>query len=81
LKADALKLVAYGKVLDNDEKKISEYGIKESDFIVAMVQKAKPQKQAAKPKPAEEKKEENPAAKEEPPVQPKPPAFNPPVMS
>jgi hypothetical protein len=34
-------LIAYGKVLDSDEKAASEYNIKEGDFIVAMVQKAK----------------------------------------
>ena len=49
-------MIAYGKQLDNDEKPVSEYSIKEGDFIVAMVQK----KKAAKPAPAktEEKKEE-----------------------
>ena len=58
MKADSLKLIAYGKVLDSDDKKVTEYNIKEGDFIVAMVQKAKP---APKPKPAEEvKKEEEP---------------------
>ena len=58
MKADSLKLIAYGKVLDSDDKNVSEYNIKEGDFIVAMVQKAKP---APKPKPAEEvKKEEEP---------------------
>ena len=37
LKADTLKLIAYGKVLDQDAKAASEYSIKEGDFIVAMV--------------------------------------------
>lgn len=66
LKADTLKLIAYGKVLQSDDQKASEYNLKEGDFIVAMVQKAKP---AAKPKAEggevkkEEKKEE-----EKPPV-------------
>jgi hypothetical protein len=50
LKAETLKLIAYGKVLEPDEKLASEYSLKEGDFIVAMVQKAKP---VAKPKPAE----------------------------
>ena len=44
MKADSLKLIAYGKVLDNDEKKCSEHSLKENDYIVAMVQKAKPDK-------------------------------------
>ena len=62
LKADLLKLIHYGKVLDNDEKKASDFTIKENDFIVAMVQKPKPQ-----PKPKEEvKKEEEPAKAEQP---------------
>ena len=55
LKADTLKLIAYGKVLDDDEKKASDYSIKENDFVVAMVQKAKP---APKPKKEDEKKED-----------------------
>ena len=37
--AAALKLIAYGKVLDSDEKTAKEYSLKEGDFIVAMVQK------------------------------------------
>lgn len=37
LKADSLKLIAYGKVLDSDEKTAADYSIKENDFIVAMV--------------------------------------------
>ena len=37
MKADSLKLIAYGKVLDSDDKAASEYNIKEGDFIVAMV--------------------------------------------
>ena len=52
--ADSLKLIRQGKVLDSDDKTANEVGLAEGDFIVAMVQKAKP---AAKPKP-EEKKEE-----------------------
>lgn len=49
MKADSLKLIAYGKVLDNEEKTAAEYNLKENDFIVAMVQK---------PKPAPKKKED-----------------------
>ena len=62
LKAETLKLIAYGKVLDSDEKSTADYGIKDGDFIVAMQQKAKPQ---PKPKPAAEPKaepKENPVA-------------------
>lgn len=62
LKADRLKLIAYGKVLDSDEKKVSDYSLKENDFIVAMESKPKP---APKPKKEEPKKEED-AKKEEP---------------
>ena len=36
LKAETLKLIAYGKVLQSDEQKASEYNLKEGDFIVAM---------------------------------------------
>lgn len=54
--ADTLKLIAYGKVLDDDAKKASDYSIKEGDFIVAMVQKPKA---APKPKPSEEVKMED----------------------
>jgi hypothetical protein len=59
LKADTLKLIAYGKVLDKDDNAVSVYQVKEGDFIVAMVQKAKP---APKPKanPAEDAKMEEP---------------------
>jgi hypothetical protein len=63
LKADSLKLIAYGKVLDSDDKAVSEYSIKEGDFIVAMVQKAKAVK---KPAPVEEKKEEDAKMEESP---------------
>ena len=35
--ADTLKLIAYGKVLDSDDKVASDFNIKENDFIVAMV--------------------------------------------
>lgn len=62
LKADLLKLIHYGKVLDNDEKKASDFQIKENDFIVAMVQKPKPVPKAKE----EVKKEEEPAKVEQP---------------
>lgn len=35
--ADTLKLIAYGKVLDSDDKAATEYNLKDGDFIVAMV--------------------------------------------
>jgi len=37
MKADSLKLIAYGKVLDADDKLATDYNIKEGDFVVAMV--------------------------------------------
>ncbi len=58
LKADTLKLIAYGKVLEADDKPASDYAIKEGDFIVAMVQKPKP---VPKTK-AEDAKQEEPMA-------------------
>ena len=63
LKADTLKLIAYGKVLDSDDKAASEYNIKEGDFIVAMVQKAKAVK---KPKEEDAKQEETVANQQQP---------------
>lgn len=91
LKADTLKLIAYGKVLDKDENAISTYQIKEGDFIVAMVQKAKPAKAAPKA-PVEDAKQEEPvaattAAATNPPAQAQPvaastaPATNPPAQA
>lgn len=35
--ADMLKLIAYGKVMDDDSKTVKDYSIKEGDFIVVMV--------------------------------------------
>lgn len=88
LKADTLKLIAYGKVLDKDENLVSAHSIKEGDFIVAMVQKAKP---APKAKPEEVKKEEpvpaqqpaasNPPAQEQPAAVSQPAESNPPAQS
>jgi outer membrane biosynthesis protein TonB len=81
LKADSLKLIAYGKVLDNDDKTASEYNIKENDFIVAMVQKAKPAPKK-KDEPKEEAKQEDaPQTANQPPAQPSQPApQNPPAQ-
>ena len=38
--ADKLKLIAYGKVLDKDDNKVSDHSLKEGDNIVAMTQRA-----------------------------------------
>lgn len=54
LKADKLKLIAYGKVLDSDEKKASDYSLKENDFIVAMETKPKPAPKAKREEPKKE---------------------------
>ena len=59
--AAALKLIAYGKVLDKDENLVSDHALKDGDNIVAMVQKAK------KPK-AEPPKAEPPKAADPVPV-------------
>lgn len=37
--ADSQKLIAYGKVLEDDNKTLKEYSIKEGDFLVVMVAK------------------------------------------
>ncbi len=34
------KLIHYGKVMSEDGKKLSEYGVKDRDFLVLMVTKA-----------------------------------------
>jgi PleD family two-component response regulator len=86
LKADTLKLIAYGKVLDKDENPISTYKIKEGDFLVAMVQKVKPAKAAPKANPSEEAKKEEPSAATQPvasnpSAQTQPAAENEPVVS
>ena len=81
--AATLKLIAYGKVIDNDEKTAIDYGLKDGDFIVAMSQKAKPKPKVVEPpKPDPEPKETNPPANvaapdNKPPENP--PATNPPV--
>lgn len=53
--ANSMKLIAYGKVLEDDNKTLTDYGIKEGDFVVVMVSKPKPQAAA---KPEDAKKEE-----------------------
>ena len=37
--ADSQKLIAYGKVLEDEAKTLKEYSIKEGDFLVVMVSK------------------------------------------
>jgi hypothetical protein len=37
--ADSMKLIAYGKVLEDDAKSLKDYAIKEGDFLVVMIAK------------------------------------------
>ena len=37
-----MKLIAYGKVMDDNNKTLKDYSLKENDFIVVMISKAKP---------------------------------------
>ncbi len=37
--ADQQKLIAYGKVLEEETKTLKDYSIKEGDFLVVMVSK------------------------------------------
>jgi hypothetical protein len=39
LQADMMKLIAYGKVMEDNEKSLKDYSIKEGDFLVVMVAK------------------------------------------
>ena len=39
MQADLMKLIAYGKVLDDDNKSLKDCSIKEGDFLVVMVSK------------------------------------------
>ena len=39
--ADSQKLIAYGKVLEDDNKTLKDYSIKEGDFLVVMVSKVR----------------------------------------
>jgi len=34
-----MKLIAYGKVMEDNEKSLKDYAIKEGDFLVVMVAK------------------------------------------
>ena len=42
MQADLMKLIAYGKVMEDDNKTLKEYSIKEGDFIVVMISKVNP---------------------------------------
>ena len=39
MQADLMKLIAYGKVMEDDTKTLSNYSIKEGDFLVVMISK------------------------------------------
>jgi hypothetical protein len=41
MQADLMKLIAYGKVLDDDAKQLKDFSIKENDFIVVMISKVR----------------------------------------
>jgi uncharacterized ubiquitin-like protein YukD len=41
MQADLLKLIAYGKVMEDDNKNLKDYSIKEGDFLVVMVAKVR----------------------------------------
>lgn len=44
--ADSQKLIAYGKVLEDDSKTLKDYSIKEGDFLVVMVSKVRTKTQS-----------------------------------
>lgn len=50
--ADLQKLIAYGKVLEDETKTLVEYSIKDGDFLVIMIVKAKPPPKAAESVPS-----------------------------
>jgi hypothetical protein len=41
MQADLMKLIAYGKVMEDDNKTLKDYSIKEGDFIVVMIAKVR----------------------------------------
>ena len=49
-----LKLVYKGKILEDNAKPISDYGVDESGFLVVFVSKPKPESKPAEAKPAGE---------------------------
>ena len=76
MQADLMKLIAYGKVMDDDTKTLKDFSIKDADQIVVMISKViyyslfvsneyyQP-KPMAKPKTEDQKKEEEDAAKKQ----------------
>ena len=47
--AETLRLIVKGKVMDGDDQLVTEYGVGDGDFVVAMQQKAKPKTEESKP--------------------------------
>jgi hypothetical protein len=43
MQADLMKLIAYGKVMEDDAKALKDYSIKEGDFLVVMISKVSSQ--------------------------------------
>ena len=41
MQAEQMKLIAYGKVMDDGAKVLKDYSIKEGDFIVVMLSKVR----------------------------------------
>jgi hypothetical protein len=41
MQADLMKLIAYGKVMEDDNKTLKDYSIKEGDFLVVMISKVR----------------------------------------
>ena len=39
MQAELMKLIAYGKVMEDDAKTLKDYSIKEGDFLVVMISK------------------------------------------
>jgi len=37
MQADLMKLIAYGKVMEDDAKTLKDYSLKDGDFVVVMV--------------------------------------------
>lgn len=62
-------LVAYGKVLGEGQNPIGSYGIKDGDFIVVMIKKAKPAPKAKVPEVPVPKTEEKPVEEPKPVVE------------
>lgn len=39
MQADMMKLIAYGKVMDDNSKTLKDYSLKDGDFLVVMISK------------------------------------------